>query len=248
MWKTIRYLATSTLLLWVSLAQAETPYEKIEVGSLIKSGIERGVFTKPIPLPDGEWLVVSKRSEDIEITYGNAQSRKLPRYFYTLKNTHVAESPIYGMVVWFNPDALDINWGNKKCENKNEKALVDDFGYNADSMLYVCAVSWSVSGYKDKVATAATSKNKWRQLNLAGLDAYVDEISDDTLEVNIWGNKYRGTALGFTFLIKRTSDFHTDAAYASYVKDWVHAAGQVIGETLANNTASFVLPAPFPPQ
>ena len=247
MWKATKWVVTGAILSWASLAMAQTPYEEIEVGTVVKDGIERGTFMKPIPLPEGEWLVVSKRTEDREFTRNNSKFTR-PQYFLTLKSARPQESPIYAMVVWFNPDALNMNWGNKKCENQNPKAMIDDFGYNADSMLYLCAVSWSVSGYKDKVATSATSSNNWRQLNLPGLAAYPDDISDDTLEVNLWGNKFKGTAMGYTFLIKRKGDFLSDSAYASYVKDWVHATGLALGETLINNKAVIALPANYPAQ
>ena len=59
MWgKATRYLATGVMLLCASLAMAQTSYEKMEVGTVVNKGIERGTFMKPIPLPEGDWAVV----------------------------------------------------------------------------------------------------------------------------------------------------------------------------------------------
>lgn len=247
MHKTIRCLVAVGILAWMSFALAQTSYEEMEVGSVVKDGIKRGVFMKPIPLPEGEWLVVSKRTEEREFTRDYTKITR-PQYVFTLKSMNAAESPIYAMVIWFNPEALGINWRNDNCKHPDPRALVDDFGYNADSTLYVCAMSWPVTGYKDLVATSATSPNKWRQLNLSGLADYPHDIFDDTLEVNVWGSKFKGTAMGYTFLIKKKGDLLNDEAYSNYVKDWVHSAGLALGDTLINNQAAIALPAPYPPR
>ena len=243
--RTIKYLATGAMLLCGSLAIAQTSYEKMEEGTVVTSGIERGTFMKPIPLPEGEWLVVRKWSDNLEFSRGSQKFTR-PQHTFLLKNTQATKSPIYAMTVRFNPNSLDVNWGNSKCENANPKALVDDFGYTPNSTLYVCAVSWQLSNFKKRVAGSAESKNKRDQIQLSGLAAYPDDIPDNTLEVNVWGNKYRGTAIALTFLIERKGDAETDVAYASYVKDWVHATGVALGDTLINDKASIVQPAPYP--
>ena len=145
----------------------------------------------------------------------------------------------------FTPDALAVNWGNKKCEHSNPKAIIDDFGFNADSMLYVCAVTWSVDGYKNKILTSAESNNKWRSLNLPGLAAYPNDLTDEILEVNIYGNRFKGTTLGFTFLVKRVGDVFGDQKYADYAKNWVHSAGLVILDYLNHKDATFELPKQY---
>jgi hypothetical protein len=191
--------------------------------------------------------VVSKRTEEREFTRDYSKITR-SQYVFTLKSVHADASPIYAMVIWFNPEALGINWRNDKCEHRDPRALVDDFGYNADSTLYVCAMSWPVSSYKDLVATSATSPNKWRQLNLSSLAAYPDDISDETIEVNVWGSKFKGTAMGYTFLMKRKGDLLNDSAYSNHIKDWIHSTGLALGETLINNEAAIALPAPYPSQ
>ena len=226
-------------------AHADYNYEKIEVGTVLKIGIKLGTFSKPIPLPEGEWLVVNKRVEDIALRSSNFAIAPTPRVHLTLKNNQAADSLLYAMVMSFTPEPPNVNWGNGKCENTNSKALVDDFGYTPSSMLYLCATTWSLSGFKSRVIKAGDSKSKWDKDNLTALSAFPDDIADNTLQVSFYGNQYKGLEISFTFLIKREGDFLTDPAYAKYAKEWTHAAGLSLAEVLKRNVATFVLPTGY---
>lgn len=230
-------LAAST---WAS---AGAQYDKLEVGSVVQGGIELGGFQKPIPLPEGEWLVVSQRKDDMEFTRRNS-TFKLPRYSFTLKNKQV-DSPLYAMVMSISPDAMHINWNNGKCANANEKAIVDDFGLSPDSVSYLCAVGWQISNYKERVTTSATSDNKWRQMYLPGLIPYVDDVSDASLEVWFSANIYKGVNINATYMLKRTGDTYKDPAYLAYVKNWIHTTGLALGDVVANKEAHIEAPKPY---
>ena len=47
---------------------AQTAYGSIEKGMVLSGGIGLGLFVKPLPLPPGDWLVVSKTTSDIGLT------------------------------------------------------------------------------------------------------------------------------------------------------------------------------------
>ena len=242
-----RYLLAGLIAAFSASAIAQTEFEKIDVGTVLtKDGIKLGMFVKPISLPEGEWQVVSKQLEEIPLKRGNgAPIAPAKKIWLTLKNNQASASPIFAIVMGFTPEAFDINWGNAKCANTNSDALVDDFGFTTNTTTYVCGTVWSISDYKNKIAKVAESKNKWARDNLTALAAYPNDIADQVLEVNLYGNQYRGRNVGFTFLIKRMGDVKTDPSYAQYVKDWTHAAGLSLISILKNDATTFALPTPF---
>ena len=52
---------------------AQTRYDKIEVGTTLSGGIGLGLFTKPLPLPPGEWVVVNKSGGSVGVSGGVTQ-------------------------------------------------------------------------------------------------------------------------------------------------------------------------------
>jgi len=243
----VRYLLAGLIAIFSASAIAQTEFEKIDVGTVLtKAGIKLGVFAKPIPLPEGEWKVVSKRIEELQLTRGDHTSTSpAKRIWLTLKNNQASASPIFAIVMHFTPEAFNINWGNRKCENTKSNALVDDFSLSPDSVTYVCGTAWSLSSYKKRVASASESTSNWDKNNLVALSTYAEDIPDKVLEVSFYANQYRGRNMGFSFLMKREGDFQTDPAYAQYVKDWTHAAGLSLMSVLKNDAATFSLPTPF---
>ncbi len=241
-----RFISAAAILstsLAVGSADAQTSYEKIEVGTVLTSaGISLSSFAKPIPFPEGEWVVVGKRIENLPLSGGREKST--PKVFLTLKND-TANSPIFAMVMAFTPNSVPINWGNTKCESSNPKTLVDDYGTTPDSMLYVCGVVNSFSNFKKMVAASPASSNQWMKTNFSGLVQYPDTISDNVLWINVNGNRFRGKSFNFTFFVKRKGDVATDSDYAKYIKDWTHATGLALSNALENKEAKFTLPEVF---
>ncbi len=238
------------LAVWLALCSAsvlaETDYEKIKIGTVLAGGIGLGSFVKPIPLPAGEWLVVNKRLEEAAITSTRSSIvTPTPRILLTLKNNHSADALLFGFVMAFTPEASNINWNNRDCASSNPKILVDDFGFKADSMLYVCSYTRQQLGVKDGIAKVAEGKDVWAKNNLAALAAYRDEIPDNALFLEVFGNQYNGRNIYLNFIIKREGDLVADPGYVQYAKDWAYATGLSLAKVLNNSSAEFVLPAKY---
>ena len=139
----------------VSLAQ--TSYEQIQVGAVLRGDIGLGTFQKPLPLPEGEWLVVGNKSEAQPLTQG-AFELSTPKVTLTLKSS-ASDNPISSLVVTFVPFPSRVSWQSGKCENTNPAVFVDDFGTTTSSMTYLCAQARAVSRFKSVVAAARTSSN-----------------------------------------------------------------------------------------
>ena len=249
MTKLFRFLSALVLAFCSFSSLAQTDHEKIEIGSVLTSGIGIGTFAKPIPLPAGEWLVVSKRTDDVKLTRTDGTSvAGTPKVWLTLKNNRPADSLLFALVVSFTPDAGNVNWGNGACESKNSNTLVDNFGSKPDSLVYLCSKMYSHSGFKEKLEKVAAGTSKWWKNNLSELAAYAGEAPDKVMWVDVYGNQYKGRNMFFAFILKREGDVAADPAYAQYVKDWAHAAGMSLGKILDNSATEFVLPKAYAAQ
>lgn len=230
--------------------QENPAYDKIEVGTVLKNGIGIAAFFKPIPLPEGTWVVASKRTEETTLTptNGSGLTRGLPVVYLTLKNLQEKDPLLFAIVMTFTPYASNVNWGNRKCESTNPKLLADDFGSSENSMLYLCAYISSQSGFRNTVAKSSSNSNTSSSKSLAGLAVYPNGIADNALIVDLIGNQFRGRSIAFSFIFKREGDLFSDEYYARLVRDWAHAAGLTLAKVLGNNAATFVLPTPYTPQ
>ena len=245
-----QWLCAVSATLCCSFAVAQTPYDKIDVGTILKGGnaangggIGLGTFVKPLPLPEGEWLVVNKRIDSIGLTGGNGPSQT-PKISLTLKN-NVAAVQIFAMVLTFTPDAVPIRWGNNKCESSNPKTLVDDFGLSPSGLLYMCANTVQLSAFKNTVASTPQSSIKWYKANLTALSEYPNDIADSAFLVDLYGSRDRGRSINLTFLIKREGDVASDATYATHIKDWVHTTGLSFKKVLENDATTFEPPKAY---
>ena len=240
-----KHLLTALGILVCALANAQTNYAKIEVGSVVQTGIETGIFVKPLPLPKGEWTVVGKNIEDIPIgSNRTALTQPLPFVNLTLVNSHPENSSLYAMVVSFTPDASNIIWGNGNCESRNPGVLADSLGTTTNSVLYLCAYVTAMSGFKNQIATIP-EKEKWAKNNLGVLAANLDTVPDDAFLIHLLGNVLQGKKINYTFILKREGDLLSDPAYTQSVKDWAHNAGLSLKKILENSAATFELPTSY---
>jgi TonB family protein len=218
----------------ISLAQ--TSYEQIQVGAVLRGDIGLGTFQKPLPLPEGEWLVVGNKTEAQPLTQGVLEL-STPKVTLALKSS-ASDNPISSLVVTFVPFPSRVSWQNGKCENTNPAVFVDDFGTTTTSMTYLCVQARAVSRFKSVVAAARTSLNAWVKDNLSDLSPYAQEFPDEILWVSVYGSRDLGRSVSYTFFMKREYDILSNARYATFVKEWMNSAGKALGEFLQDREAS----------
>jgi hypothetical protein len=246
--RTIRTIAlTSAFFAISSINYAQVPYDDIEIGSVLdKTGISLGAFSKPIPLPQGVWQVKGKRVDQLQLSGGRSDSpTSTPRVALWLKNTESSTSQIAGIVMTFTPNSIPINWRNNKCENADAKRIVDDFGFDANGMLYACADGGNWSKFRGSLAAAPESKNEWIKANLTAFTPDANDFPDDTIQFSVSGNKFRGKQFSFRFILKREGDSATDLAYRDYLKAWAHGVGLNLTKLLNNELAVFETPTGY---
>lgn len=219
-----------------SVVFAQNSYDQIQVGTVLRGGIGLGVFQKPLPLPDGEWLVVANRPDVLPLARG-VDATSTPLITLTLKSL-TPENPIFSFVVSFTPDTTPVEWQNNKCESADSSVLVDDLGTTPGSFTFLCVQARAVNRFKNIVAAAPGNSNAWIKNNLSSLSQYSQEIPDDTLWVAVYGSRHRGRSVSYTFFLKRESDIQSNASYAKFVKDWMNPTGKELGQFLESKDAS----------
>ena len=232
----LRSVGMALALAAAPISLAQTSYEQIQVGAVLRGDIGLGTFQKPLPLPEGEWFVVGNKTEAQPLTQGVLEL-STSKVTLTLKSS-ASDNPISSLVVTFVPFPSRVSWQNGKCENTNPAVFVDDFGTTTSSMTYLCAQARAVSRFKSVVAAARTSSNAWVKDNLSDLSPYAQEFPDEILWISVYGSRDRGRSVSYTFFMKREYDIPSNARYATFVKEWMNSAGKALGEFLQDRDTS----------
>nr|WP_315464796.1 hypothetical protein [uncultured Rhodoferax sp.] len=221
-------------------AHAQTPYNRIDVGTQLDArGIGLGFFAKPIPLPAGEWTVVGKHEQQLNLSGGTPDGpSSTPRIMLTLRNTARQGNPLFAIIVGFTPDSIPINWGNQPCTTNNPLGLVDDFGLKSSDMLYVCARADAVYDFKETIRNVKTNTNEWMKTYLRGLAPYADDVPANVVLVDVYGNKFLGKWMGITFLLRADANADVNPAYRDHILSWMHATGKSWTKVINNDAAT----------
>jgi hypothetical protein len=67
---------------------------------------------------------------------------------------------------------------------------------------------------------SSSNVNRWPPVKLRVLSDFPEELADETLEVRVYGNRFREKMVDYNFYLQRQADLVSDAAYAKYAKDW----------------------------
>jgi hypothetical protein len=224
---------------------AQVSFSDIKVGTMLDGkGIELGAFIKPLPLPPGDWEVVTRINTVIELRGG--RSKSTPNVSLTLKSTNKGNSVI-AMVVDFTPDSSRVNWGSANCKD-NKARIVEDFETDATTPTFACGLGRLFSaGLKDFFGKAPQSTEEWPKSHLSDLARYVEEIPDAFTLVSLDVNRLGGRRLSYTFFATNAPNQAAGDPYEDTVRDWVKVAGKAVIVFLGNDTSSIpVFPSALP--
>lgn len=230
-------------------SHAQVAYDQIEVGTILfPSGIALGLFAKPIPLPPGQWEVVSKQEDALALSGGHSDTpSSTPRISLTLRNLDRQENPIFALALQFTPNSLAINWGNQPCASDRPSSLLDDFGVNASAMLYACARGDTAYNFRKTISESPSSNNLFVKNTLSGLAPYASDFPNNAVLVDIHGNKFRGKFMRIIYLMQAEANPDANPAYRSHLKTWMHDTGTRWMKVLDNESTALPGPGVFKP-
>ncbi|APW41144.1 hypothetical protein [Rhodoferax saidenbachensis] len=227
--------------------QAQVDYNAIQAGTLLDGkGIRIGAFIKPLPLPQGHWLVVSRNDEALGLTGGRAEMSPptTGSVTLTLKSTD-AGNGIAAMLVGFTPDSTPVRWLGEYCPNK-QFPIVDNLGTEATSIASACAEGqWYASGFRNWIASAASQPQKNIQTIFGGLTPYAKEMPNAHAAIRLSARRDRGRSLNYAVYARLPANFMPSGGrFETQVREWVHTAGLALLDTVNNRESA--IPA-FPP-
>lgn len=225
-------------------AHAQPKYSQIEVGTVLTDSIGMGFLTKSLPLPPGQWEVVGKTGGEAGVSGGITQGvTSTATLTITAKNNAVGD-PLVAIVVSFLPDSLPLIYNNGKCDLVGRASHFDALDTRAGGTLFACALVFPGERFRSFVAQAPNSTAPRVKAWYSALAPYAASLPEEAIGVVVRGSRDNGREVSYVMFLKKEGDFLKDAAYATYVKDWVHAAGIEIKNYLDNGSARI---PPLPP-
>lgn len=237
------------VLLLAQAAQAQTHYEQLEVGTTVQGGIGLGMFSKPYPLPPGQWVVAGRTVREIPLF--NSQSKEpagsVSRYDLTLKNAQPGGMlPL--MVASITGRLTNLNLGAKPCNPSVDKnKWVDSLSERASPTsvgVQGCAITVGISNFKKYVADAGVNDNAWMRAVLSPMAAEAYGMPDNALMVSVAASRFRGHNIEAAFFVRQEGNL-SDPAYANHLRPWVRATGLSLMAVVDNNASTLELPPPF---
>jgi hypothetical protein len=230
-------------------AQAQTHYEQLEVGATVQGGIGLGMFSKPYPLPPGQWVVAGRTVREIPLvsSLSKEPAGSVSRYDLTLKNAQ-PDGMLPLMVVSITGRLTNLSLGNKPCNPSVDKnKWVDSLTERAAPTVVVtqgCAITFGISNFKKYVADARANDNAWMRTVLSPMAGEAYGMPDNALMVSVAASRFRGHNIEGAFFVRQEGNL-SDPAYANHLKPWVRATGLSLMAVVDNNASTLELPTPF---
>jgi len=225
-------------------AHAQPKYDQIEVGSVLTDAIGMGFLTKSLPLPPGQWQVVGKAGGSAGVSGGISEGVTSTATLTITAKNNAVDGPLAAIVVSFYPDSLPLIFNNGKCDFDGA-AHFDPLDTRAGGTLYACAQIFPGEKFRDFVSQAPNSTVPSVKNSFSALAPYAASMPEEAIGVVVRGTRDYGRRVNYVIFLKKEGDFQKDAAYATYVKDWVHAAGMEIRKYLDNGSARIPPLAPY---
>ena len=241
----IQWALTSSFCVFALVGQAQTNYDKVEAGTVLTGGIGMGTFVKPMPLPPGEWVVLSKSDGSTAVGGSPLYSPGSTPTVSIVARNGASNSPLVALIVEFLPNSLPLKYSNNDCK-QGTAVFHDPLDTRTSDVLYACAVG-DVSGqFQRFVSDAPNSNNPWIKNNFSAFAPFSKSLPDTIFYVRISGNKDIGREVQYFFVAKLEGNPQSDAAYLKHITDWTHLAGLEIKKYLENQTANIPPLASYP--
>lgn len=236
-----------------SHAMAQTNFGDIKVGDTLNGkGVSLGDFVKPVPLPQGEWIVVARNDQmqavggPVDISQSSTMDVSL-----TLKSTDVNNN-IVAIVLDFLPNSRDLIYNNGKCET-GSYTIWNTFETTTSTLTFACATGHLYgNGFKKFIHDAASGSDEWNKNRFGPLTPFLIDIPDTMGWVRFAGNRSRGgRRVGYLVFFKTAQSREKATVFESAIKSWVQSTGGAMVDYLEGRNSTMVaFPAveALPPQ
>ncbi|WP_294769075.1 hypothetical protein [uncultured Rhodoferax sp.] len=220
-------------------ATAQTAYDKLDVGVEVSKGILFSTFAAPLPLPPGNWQVVSKKESSIKLSGGNSESpSEVPEIALGLKDTDPG-NPLEMLVVTFTPNSVPITWLSPACNviGSAGAPFKNDFGTTSNGLTYGCARGvYLIRGSKSMLSALAQTQDT-RGI-YAGFLPYEAALGNSSLFVTMTFSADRGRKVSYQLHARTPAGVGAGDAFDKAAQSWVNTTGQAVQAALQNKSAT----------
>ncbi|WP_138514429.1 hypothetical protein [Rhodoferax bucti] len=242
--KALTIAAGMAVCLHTVVARSQTAYDKLDVGTEVSKGILFSIFAAPLPLPPGNWKVVSREISSVKLRGGNSESpSEVPEIALGLLGTD-AGNPLEMLVVTFTPNSVPITWLSPACNliGSAGAPFKNDFGTLSNGLTYGCARGvYLMRGSKsmlDALAQAPETRGVY-----AGFLPYEATLGNSSLFVTMTFSADRGRKVSYQLHARTPSGIGAGDAFDKAAQSWVNSTGHAIQAALQNKSTTI---PPFP--
>lgn len=241
-------------LLIAGTSHAQVDYTDVKAGSMLDGkGIRIGAFVKPVPLPPGDWLVVSRNDSRRPLSGGDGTVNSTSQVTFSLKSADVG-NPIYALLVSFAPDTVPVNWNGNYCETSN-RAFSLTYGSGKYGTGNACASGqWYSSGLRSFLGGAPTHSAPTVREQYSALAPYAAQAPEPYATIHINARRDRGRILDYVVYAGVPTGFKPGDDLDLQTQAWVKSSAQSMIDMLENTatpipafpSAGSTVPAPAP--
>jgi hypothetical protein len=222
----------------VELRSPESAARAPLAGTVIAGAIAMDDQTLPMPLPQGEWIVASRRE-----VAANSPT-KSSRVFLVLRNKDPKASLA---AAWLSYDSKPYYYyqSNTPCEDKFA-SIVDAYGTTPQSSVAKCGLASTVyRSFRERVLRSVSRGSEWDKANLSPLIPYADDLPDNHTWIELRVGANEGRRLTFAFYSSQPPTIVPDGQYLKAVREWMETSKEAMTD-FVNGKASKFSPYPHP--
>ena len=220
----------------VDMQTPENVIRAVLPGQVISGSVPIGEQTLPMPLPQGEWRVASRRETPPD------GPTKSSRVFLTLRNTDPKASMA---VAWLSYDSKPYYYfqSTVPCEHKTAR-IVESYETTPESPVARCGLANTLTrSFRERVLNSASTGTAWDKANLAALIPYANDLPDAHTWIELRVGANEGRRLTFAFYAAQPTGNQPEDKYLQAIRNWMENSKDAMTHFVNGKPSQF---PPFP--
>ncbi|NBW49612.1 MAG: hypothetical protein EBR49_05890 [Betaproteobacteria bacterium] len=220
----------------VELRSPESAVRPPLAGTVIAGAIPMDDQTLPMPLPQGEWIVASRREEAAN------GPNKSSRVFLVLRNKDPKATLA---AAWLSYDSKPYYYYQSTipCEDKFA-SIVEAYGTTPESSVAKCGLASTVyRSFRERVLRSVSKGSEWDKAHLSPLIPYANDLPDNHTWIELRVGANEGRRLTFAFYSSQPPTIIPDGQYLKAVREWMATSKEAMTQFVNGKASKF---APYP--
>ncbi len=228
--------AAVLLLLSAASSQAQVDYTDIKVGTQLDGkGIRLGLFIKPVPLPQGDWLVVARQDEQLPLSGSRELGGTSTALVSLTLKSRDAGNGIGALLLSFAPDSVAVLWGTGQCATENQAIVVELKGSHMRAPNGCATAQFMGPGFKEFIADADKSSNTSTKAIFGPLQPYAQAMPEQIVMLAMNARRDGGRLLKYRVFANMPAGFKPGDPFEATLKSWMTTSTQAMVDMLAND-------------